>query len=721
LKRKVLNIGEPGSSRLKQETRPGPSAPDALNPRSAGEAEAFIRELTLKNKDAEKRITKLQEDNETLKQDLEKVTLEGQRELQEAKSTLRSTEDRFHSLIEHISDIILVTDSTNTITYASPSIERIMGYKPEELIGVQGLNLIHPDDVEKVTTNLQTLLSGKQDRPTIETRARHKNGTWLTLEVLGRSRQDEKGQISAVLNMRDISERKHADEVLRQSEQLYRSLIDVLPDGVALSDIYGNITFASPRLVAIYGADSVEDAIGKNALDWIAPESRQKAAENIRSLAQNIQSKDSGYILQKKSGERFFGEISGALLTDASRRPMGMVTIHRDITERKMAEEARRESEERFQRIFEEGPLGMVITGSDYKFTRANNAFCKMTGYTKAELQDLTFENISHPDHIAQDREEVHKVIQGKANQYRTEKRYIRKDGSIVWGSLIVSALRNPEGQFLYNLAMIEDISTRKKAEEEIRQLNAGLEQRVVERTAQLETANRELEAFSYSVSHDLRAPLRSIDGFSMALLQEYGGLLDERGRHYLDLVLAATQRMSMLIEDLLKLSRASREELHCSLVDLSQLVARQAQSLQSTEPARSIEWNISPGIMVNGDKRLLETALENLVNNAWKFTSQHSSARIEFGSIEEEGQKVYYVRDDGAGFDMAYISKLFGVFQRLHSSEEFFGTGVGLATVQRIIQRHGGKVWARGAVESGATFFFTIPDQKGANVIGAN
>jgi signal transduction histidine kinase len=247
------------------------------------------------------------------------------------------------------------------------------------------------------------------------------------------------------------------------------------------------------------------------------------------------------------------------------------------------------------------------------------------------------------------------------------------------------------------------------RTRQDLRRLNVELEQRVLRRTAELEEANRELETFSYSVSHDLRSPLRAIDGFSLALLEDYGDVLDEQGKSDLSRVRENANRMAELIDSLLKLSRLSRQALNVTDVDLSAIATEVAGSLHELEPDRDATVSISPGVHGYGDQALLRIVLENLMGNAWKFTSKHPGARIEFGSAVVDGETRYFVRDDGAGFDMAYASKLFGAFQRVHAQAEFPGIGIGLATTARIIRRHGGRIWAEGEPEKGATFWFAL------------
>lgn len=249
----------------------------------------------------------------------------------------------------------------------------------------------------------------------------------------------------------------------------------------------------------------------------------------------------------------------------------------------------------------------------------------------------------------------------------------------------------------------------------EANELVATLEQRVSERTAEMTALNKELEAFAYSVSHDLRAPIRSIDGFSLALLEDYGEHLDPEAQDYLTRIRGATLRMGRLIDDMLKLSRLSRAEMRRETIDLSAMARRITRDLLAREPERQVEFRIAEGLSVRGDSTLINSLMENLLGNAWKFSSKHSRALIEFGALEEQpgsdGARIFYVRDNGAGFDMNYASKLFGAFQRLHTAQQFPGAGVGLAFVQRVINRHGGRIWAEGAPDQGATFYFTLSE----------
>lgn len=286
-------------------------------------------------------------------------------------------------------------------------------------------------------------------------------------------------------------------------------------------------------------------------------------------------------------------------------------------------------------------------------------------------------------------------------------KLYAEQTATTLDNITLLAEQREMVQRLVQNEARLEELVTQRT--EALLRLNEELEQRVHARTAQLEVANKELESFAYSVSHDLRAPLRAIDGFSQALLEDCADQIDDLGQDYLERVRANTQRMGELIDALLLLSRLSRAEMRLEAVDLSALAQHIATDLQRGDNERQVEFSIKPELVVEGDARLLRVVLENLLGNAWKFSGARSEACIEFGAVEQDGERAYFVRDNGVGFDMAYAHKLFGAFQRLHPMNEFAGTGIGLATVQRVVHRHQGQVWARAAPEEGATFFFTL------------
>jgi light-regulated signal transduction histidine kinase (bacteriophytochrome) len=286
----------------------------------------------------------------------------------------------------------------------------------------------------------------------------------------------------------------------------------------------------------------------------------------------------------------------------------------------------------------------------------------------------------------------------------------LRKDGVEFPVEISLSPLETDEGILVSSA--IRDITQRKHTETAIHDLNAELEQQIAERTnqlAQLTAVNRELEAFSYSISHDLRAPLRALDGFSQVLMQDYEAQLDEDGRHYLHRIRAASQRMGTLIDALLALARLSRSEVRREPVNLSSIARQILADLQEANPSRHVEITVRDGLATTGDPRLLRVVLANLLGNAWKFTRDVPEARIAFGLSASHEVDTFFVSDNGVGFNMEYVGKLFGAFQRLHGDSEFEGMGIGLATVQRIIHRHGGKVWAEGRIKAGATFYFTL------------
>ena len=370
---------------------------------------------------------------------------------------------------------------------------------------------------------------------------------------------------------------------------------------------------------------------------------------------------------------------------------------------------------ERFRATFEYAAVGIGQVSLDGRWQVVNQRLAEITGRTRDELLRSSFQEITHPDDLERDLVEVRRVLDGKASSYEIEKRYLRKDGSIVWVNLTAALVHKEDGSPDYFISVVQDISGRVAAEDELRQLNAQLEDRVRQRTEALRAVNAELESFSYSVSHDLRAPLRSIDGFSQALEEDAADKLHAEARGFLRRIRAATRRMGELIDDLLRLSRIARMQVRRETVDVSALARAALDELRSHDPERPVEIDVEPGLRANADPRLVKIVLENLLGNAWKFTRGRAPARIEVFSSGDGAQIEFGVRDNGAGFDAAYGDQLFKPFHRLHRSEQFEGTGIGLATVRRIVHRHGGEIRAESAVGRGATFWFTLaPPARG-------
>jgi PAS domain S-box-containing protein len=386
------------------------------------------------------------------------------------------------------------------------------------------------------------------------------------------------------------------------------------------------------------------------------------------------------------------------------REPMALSDSNRQL--RAQASE-RRAAEEMFRGLFESAPDAMVISREDGRIFLVNAQTEQLFGYARDELIGQPVEiliperfragHVGHRAHYAVDPRTRPMGAGGLALFGR------RRDGSEFPAAISLSPVRTREGVLVFT--DIRDISAQQQTERRIRELNESL----ARRNAELEALNRELEAFSYSVSHDLRAPLRSIDGFSQALIEDYGDRLDAPAREFLQRVRAAAQRMAVLIDDLLKLARVTRTGLKLEEVDLSALAREVAAELREHDPDRPVELAIAPDLRATADPRLVRLVLENLLGNAWKFTRGRAPARIEFSAVTRDDSTAYCVRDNGAGFDMGYAGKLFGAFQRLHNASDYPGTGIGLATVQRIVHKHGGEVWAEGAVGQGASFCFTL------------
>jgi PAS domain S-box-containing protein len=383
---------------------------------------------------------------------------------------------------------------------------------------------------------------------------------------------------------------------------------------------------------------------------------------------------------------------------------VGAAKVVRDIT-------ARRRDEEQLRKLscaVEQSPAAVMITDVTGRIEYVNRTFTQVTGYSLEETLGKNPRMLKSGRMSVEAYRDLWAAIT-TGQIWRGELENRKKNGQLFWERDTISPLLDQAGKVTHYIAIMEDITGSKRAEEKIRQLNNELEQRVIERTAQLEAANKELEAFTYSVSHDLRAPLRAVDGFSKIVLEDYGPQLPQGCRQDLQTIRNGAQRMGELIDDLLAFSRLSRLPLSKQAVDTGKLVRGALEELNCQQNGRRIEFRVASLPPCHADPALLKQVWVNLLSNALKYTGKCEAAVVEIGCATENGRNVWFVRDNGTGFDMKYAHKLFGVFQRLHRAEDYEGTGVGLAIVQRIIHRHGGRVWAESGVNRGATFYFTL------------
>jgi PAS domain S-box-containing protein len=467
------------------------------------------------------------------------------------------------------------------------------------------------------------------------------------------------------------------------------AIIESSDDAIIGHRLDGTITSWNTSASILYGF-SAEEAVGKPISIIVPPELRDEMAGLLERIRRGEKINHHNTVhLRMKDGTKLNVSVTILPVRDKGGNIVGASTIARDITETKRVIEER-------ERIFNLSIDLVMISGFDGYFKELNPACMKTLGWSKEELRSKPYIEFVHPDDreltVASESTLVNdKLVLTFMNRFRC------KDGSYRWISW--NSYPFPEEKLIFSAA--RDVTTEKKLEDFNKEINRKLQE-----------TNKELDTFAYSASHDLRAPLRSIDGFSKIMLEDYVDKVDDVGKDYLRRIRAASQLMGQLIDDMLNLSRISRGEFKKETVDLSKIANDIALELKSNSPSRDANFIIADGLIVRGDPHLLKIALENLLGNAWKFTSRHPAATIEFGTVTIDGKKAFFVKDNGAGFDMTYIKKMFIPFQRLHSTEEFPGIGIGLATIRRILDRHGGTIWAEGAVEEGATFYFTLEEE---------
>ena len=519
--------------------------------------------------------------------------------------------------------------------------------------------------------------------------------------------KDEQGDVVLLVpEGRDITERKLAEEALRESEEKFSRAFMAVPNLLIVATLpYERYVEVNEAFEQICGWRR-EEVFGRTLAEidiWKNPADRSRL---IRTLLEERRLRDLEIDFRNRSGETFVGLLSAELAELCG--VTCMIGIITDITERKRAEEALRLSEQKFAKVFRYVPSLLVVSSTlqEGRMIEVNKAFEKAFKYTREEAIGRSALELN----LWFDPEERTRAIQTIRENGEVRDREIKfrdKSGKVFVGLYSATIIEIGGEECL--LSILSDITGRKLQEEEIEKLNTDLAARALE----LETANKELEAFSYSVSHDLRRPLTNINGYCQVIREICGSNLSEQCRGYVQEIYDGTLRMSELIGALLNFSRLTRSELHRQIVDLSAMAHAVAAELKLAEPGRRVTFLIADGVSANGDATLLRVVLDNLLGNAWKYTGTRDEGSIEFGTMDVDDKPAYFVRDNGAGFDMANADKLFTAFQRLPGAEECRGFGIGLATVERIISRHGGRVWAEGEPGNGATFYFTLSGDR--------
>ena len=835
-------------------------------------------------------------------------------ELAEAKRRIAvleaTTADR---TLAHLTDTMLdgfsLLSADGVHLDVNPALCAMTGFSRDNLIGVGPPHPYWaPDEYPSIEAAFAKTLSGETE--TFPLTFVRKNGERFPVLVTpSLIRGKHGGVLAAYATVKDVSKLKRSEATLANSEELFRLTFDQAPIGAALVGLDFCFQRVNARFAQMTGY-STDELLQRGFPDITHPDDVAADVVQVKRLMSgeiDEYAREKRYV--RKDGSISWGDVVVRPVIGGA-QPLAFVAMVADLSERRLAELALRESEDKFKYVFDHSAVGKSLTLPTGQ-VNVNDAFGQMLGYTRDELADRSWQELTHPDDIAETDSQMDKLKTHAADSVRFLKRYLHKDGSVVWVDISSSLRRDGSGEPLYFMSTMLDVTERKRterllsvpseilemiaasttvtetvegivavlkratgfdavglrlqegedypfigaqgysnefleaentlamrdpdgglcrdaggavslectcglvitgrtdpadplftpggsawtndslpildvppekdprlhprnrcihvgfqsialtplrageeilgllhladrrtdrftpesiaffeglgasigvallnkrAEAEIRRLNAELAERVVTRTAQRDAFDRELEAFAYSAAHDLRAPLRAIDGFSEILVEDAAERLTPEEMQHLERVRAAAQRMARMIDDLMGFSKATRRPLARRIVDVTAMAQEVAADLRAAEPERRVEVVVAPGMTAAADPTLLRLVLAQLLENAWKFTSKHDRARIEIGIADADGERAFFVRDDGAGFEMRYAEHLFGAFQRMHSADEFEGDGIGLATVRRLVARHGGRAWAEAEVDEGATIYFTLPSPAAAS-----
>lgn len=624
-------------------------------------------------------------------------------EQQRAEEQVRKSSRYARSLIEASVDPLVTISKDGKILDVNQATEKATGIPRERLTGSDFSDYF--SEPEKARAGYEQVFATGMVRD-YPLSLRHTSGSVIDVLYNATVYKNDEGEVEGVFAAaRDITARKRAEQEMRRASLYARSLLEASLDPLVTIRKDGKIMDVNQATEAATGIPR-ERLIGSDFSDYFSePEKARAGYEQVFATGMV---RDYPLSLRHTSGRIMDVVYNATVFKNEAGEVEGVFAAARDVTARKQSENALQHSEQRYRSLVVATSQVIWTTNPQGEVTDDMPMWREFTGQTFEQIQGWGWIEAVHPD----DRERTAAIwSRAVANRtlYDTDYRIRRRDGEYRYVAVRGVPVLEADGSIREWIGTCTDVTERRKAEEEIRHLNEVLEQRVIQRTAQLEASNKELEAFTYSVSHDLRAPLRHIAGFAKILVEEYESTLDEDAQHYLRRVTEGVQRMGQLVDDLLNLARVGRKELGLQVTGLGSIVQEVIEELKPETEGRQVQWKVCNLPFVECDPALIKQVFQNLLANALKFTRPRPQAVIEVGRKDENGQTEIFVRDNGVGFSMKYADKLFGVFQRLHRPEDFEGTGVGLATVQRIIAKHGGRIWAEAELDRGATFYFIL------------